>query len=45
MVYDKELGVAVCSREEVKQSFGRGKEAGTLLESLMKYLEKLAEGR
>ena len=45
MVYDKELGVAVCTREEIKQSYRRSKEAGTLLESLMKYLEKLAEGR
>lgn len=45
MVYDKELGIAVCTEEEIKQSYGKGKEAGTLLDLLMKYLERLAEGK
>ena len=44
MVYIKKLRVAVCSREDVERFYRKG-EAGTLLDSLVRYLEKLAEGK
>jgi len=44
MVYSKELGVAVCTREEIEKSFGKNKQAGMLLRQLLEYLDKLGRG-
>jgi hypothetical protein len=43
LVYNEKVGVAVCSREEVEESYGRG-EAGSLLRKLMEYLRRVVEG-
>jgi hypothetical protein len=45
MVYIKKLRVAVCTKEEIERFYRTGGEAGVLLESLVRYLERLAEGK
>ncbi|WP_161969801.1 hypothetical protein [Candidatus Methanodesulfokora washburnensis] len=44
MVYSKKVGVAICTRKEVEESFGEGKEAGMFLKQLLEYLDKLGRG-
>jgi|GEM_PF-5204235 len=39
-MYSKKIGIAICSKEEVEQSF-KNKEAGIFLKQLLEYLEKL----
>jgi hypothetical protein len=43
LVYSREVGIAVCSREEVEESYGMG-EAGSLFRKLMEYLRRVVEG-
>jgi len=41
-MYSKKIGIAICSKEEVEQSF-KDKEAGMFLKQLLEYLEKLGK--
>jgi hypothetical protein len=45
MVYHEEVGIAICTEDEIKWAYGGGGEAGQLLKRLMDYLEKLKEGK
>jgi len=41
-MYSKKIGIAICSKEEVEQSF-KNKEAGIFLKQLLECLEKLGK--
>jgi nucleoside diphosphate kinase len=44
MVYVEELKMAVCSVREIEESY-EGHESGVMLEFLVDYLARLAEGK